>query len=76
MISENALRKEGYKVLSTQLGILESERFIAIIKRESFDYTKWRENLFADVPAEEFLCSAADFRKENKIKAAEESTQE
>jgi hypothetical protein len=69
MISENVLRKEGYKALSAQLGILEAERFIAIIKRESFDYTKWRENLFSGVPAEEFLRSAANFRKESQAKA-------
>jgi hypothetical protein len=76
MISENVLRKEGYKALSAQLGILEAERFIAIIKRESFDYTKWRENLFPDVTAEEFLRSAANFRKEHKVEKAKENTQE
>jgi len=26
--------------------MLETERFIVLILREKFDYTKWRENLF------------------------------
>jgi hypothetical protein len=68
MISETVLRKEGLNILSEKLGILEAEHFIAVIKREPFDYTKWRENLFPDTPAEEFLQKAADFRKQNMDK--------
>jgi hypothetical protein len=75
MISENVLRKEGYKALSAQLGILEAERFIAMIKRESFDYTKWREGLFSGVSAEDFLRSAANFRKESQITMGKEETE-
>lgn len=63
MMTEAVLRKEGFAALSQKLGILEAEHFIAIIKREPFDYTKWRENLFVDISAEDFLQSAADFRK-------------
>ena len=66
MISETVLRKEGLNILAEKLGILEAEHSIAVIKREPFDYTKWRENLFHDIPAEEFLRKAADFRKQNQ----------
>jgi hypothetical protein len=40
--------------------------FITIIKREPFDYTKWRENLFKDVPLDEFLNNAAEARTAKK----------
>jgi hypothetical protein len=63
MINDAVLRAEGFKVLSEKLGILESEHFITIIKREPFDYTEWRKNLFQDVPLETFLKNAADFQK-------------
>ena len=72
MISETVLRKEGLDALAEKLGILEAEHFIAVIKREPFDYTKWRETVFTDVPAEEFLQKAADFRK-NKLPAIADS---
>jgi hypothetical protein len=33
------------KILSESLGPVDTERFIALMSRESFDYTKWRQNL-------------------------------
>jgi hypothetical protein len=56
------LRRQGLSVLTERLGILEAEHFIAIIKREPFDYTKWREDLFKDVSLDEFLNNAAEAR--------------
>jgi hypothetical protein len=38
--------------------------FITIIKRETFDYTEWRTDLFKDVPLGTFLKKAEDFRKQ------------
>jgi hypothetical protein len=35
--------------LSKHLGLVEAERFIMLIQREPFDYTKWQENLFEDI---------------------------
>jgi hypothetical protein len=62
------LRQQGLSVLTEHLGILEAEHFVSIIKREPFDYTKWREDLFKDVPLDEFLKSAAEFREAQKKK--------
>ncbi|MCL2819676.1 MAG: type II toxin-antitoxin system RelE/ParE family toxin [Oscillospiraceae bacterium] len=45
-----------------QLGLVEAERFIALLRREPFDYTEWRQGLFADVPLEKFLQDAQNFR--------------
>jgi hypothetical protein len=64
MTNDAVLRMAGFKALSEKLGILEAEHFITIIKREPFDYTEWRADLFKDVPLGAFLEKAADFRKQ------------
>jgi hypothetical protein len=46
------------KILAQHLGIVEAERFVALIQREPFDYTEWRQNLFDDIPLEKFLENA------------------
>jgi hypothetical protein len=33
------------KILSENLGPVDAERFIALMFREPFDYTEWRQNL-------------------------------
>ncbi len=43
----------GFEVLSRYLGLVEAERFITLIQREKFDYTQWRQNLFAELSGEE-----------------------
>jgi hypothetical protein len=38
-----------------------------ILQKETFDYTKWQENLFEDMTIEEIYNSAAKLRNENKV---------
>jgi hypothetical protein len=49
MKTETVLRVEGMKILGDHLGLVDAERFVAVMAREPFDYTKWRENLDEDV---------------------------
>jgi hypothetical protein len=44
MLADTALRDTGMKVLKENLGLMEAERFVTLLLRESFDYTKWRGN--------------------------------
>ena len=53
----------GFEVLSRHLGLVEAERFIALIQREKFDYTQWRQNLFADLSGEEISRQAMAFQQ-------------
>ncbi len=53
MMTDTVLRNEGMKILSQKLGMVEAERFITLIIREPFDYTKWREDLFEDMSVRE-----------------------
>jgi hypothetical protein len=63
MESSAAIRAEGMKILTEKLGIVNAERFIALIKREPVNYTEWQRTLYADVPLETFLQDAARFRE-------------
>jgi len=51
----------GLNCLLKQLGVIETERFISIIIREKFDYTRWRNNLFGDASVEEINDAAAAY---------------
>jgi len=53
MITDTEIRIKGLQVLAKHLGDIEAERFIALIQREPFNYTKWREGLEEDQPIEE-----------------------
>ena len=44
MLTDTVLRDSGMKILKENLGLMEAERFITLILREPFDYTKWRQN--------------------------------
>ena len=59
MLTDTLLRQEGMSILSDRLGLVGAERFIALIIREPFDYTKWQENLYEDMTLDE-LCKKAD----------------
>jgi hypothetical protein len=49
MRSDTVIKQEGMNILLEKLGKVDAERFISLIIREPFDYTKWQENLFDDL---------------------------
>lgn len=51
--SDQALGSRCMDVLMRNVGLLETERFIAFLSRESADYTEWRQNHFDDLTIEE-----------------------
>lgn len=57
-MTDTEIRVKGLAALSSSLGTVEAERFIALILREPFDYTRWQQNLFEGLSVRE-LCSAA-----------------
>ena len=61
-------------VLVSNVGLLETERFIAHLSRESMDYTKWRQDQFDDVSLEELAAetqkSGERVRAARKVEAA------
>jgi hypothetical protein len=45
MITDTEIKTLGLQILSQHLGDIEAERFVALIQREPFDYTQWRQKL-------------------------------
>lgn len=67
MDSTMDIMNRGINCLIRQMGVVEAEKFISIINREKFDYTKWQQHLFDDMTLEELNEAAAAFSKENPI---------
>ena len=63
MMTDTEIRLKGIQALSDQLGDVEAERFVALIQREPFDYTKWRQGLEEDLSIEEISKKAMALRK-------------
>jgi hypothetical protein len=66
MNSDVVIRATGMEVLIEKLGMVEAERFVMLIQKDSFDYTKWRENLFNNMTLEELSQRAMEYRQRQK----------
>ncbi|MDY7034456.1 MAG: hypothetical protein SVY10_21465 [Thermodesulfobacteriota bacterium] len=56
MITDTEIQLKGIQILAEYLGDVEAERFISLIQREPFDYTKWRQGLDEDLTIEGISC--------------------
>ena len=76
MITDTEIRLKGVQVLAEYLGDVEAERFIALIQREPFDYTKWRQCLDEDLSIEDISQKAMALRmkKTEQITGADGET--
>ncbi|CAN2039093.1 conserved hypothetical protein [Candidatus Magnetomoraceae bacterium gMMP-15] len=66
MITDTEIRVKGIDTLITELGELNAERFISLILREPFDYTKWQRNLWRDKSVKELSKMAMKSRLTNR----------
>jgi len=66
MLTETEIRIKGMKVLTRGMGKVEAERFISLLLREPFDYTKWQQNLFDDLTVSELSTKAMEHRSSYK----------
>ncbi len=71
MMMSNASTAEimdmGISCLIKNLGTIETERFISVLIREKSDYTKWRQQYFADVSSDDFHEAAVAYGKANPL---------
>ena len=63
MITDTEIKSKGIQLLAQYLGDVEAERFIALIQREVFDYTAWRNELDNELSIKEISQRAMSFRK-------------
>ncbi len=66
MMTDTEIRIKGVQILSQYLGDIEMERFVALIQREPFDYTRWREAMDTDDTIEAISQKAMHLREQRK----------
>lgn len=62
MLSDTEIRAVGLRALVAALGDVQAEKFIALIQREPFDYTRWHRTLWPDRSIEEISEAAVEYR--------------
>ncbi len=65
MKTDTMIKQEGFQALKTKLDTVEVERFIVLINREKFDYTKWRKDLFENMTIDEIADKAGKYSDNN-----------
>ncbi|GHT31454.1 hypothetical protein FACS1894214_2770 [Planctomycetales bacterium] len=64
MKPDTIIKNEGTELLIKHLGLPDAQRYIMLIQREPFDYTKWRENLLEDLPIEKISRQAMEYQQQ------------
>ena len=65
MLTETEIKRKGFEALFNALGDLGVEKFISLLMREPFDYTKWNRDLWPDKTIEQISKNAMGYQ--NKI---------
>lgn len=60
MRTDSELRAEGMSALTQALGLVEAERFIVSLARESFDYTEWRRTHLPQMSVKQISAAASE----------------
>jgi hypothetical protein len=64
MITDTEIKIKGVQALTNILGEVDAERFVALIQREPFDYTRWQRILWDNMTVEEISKNAMKSYKE------------
>ena len=65
MITDTEIKVKGVEALIAKLGEVQAERFISLIMREPFNYTKWQRDLWPTMNVEEISEAAMQNRRQN-----------
>ena len=64
-MTDTILKQSVIMHLIENFGHIQTERFVSLISKEPFDYTKWQANLYEDMTIEE-LSKKAMMNRLNK----------
>ena len=67
-MNDTLLLDTGMDILVENLGLVDAERFVFLVNKEPFDYTKWRQNLFKGMTSREISATAMELRRKMKEK--------
>ena len=59
------LKSDAMKLLRLHLGLVESERFLTLMLREPFDYTRWRQEQWNDSTVTDLAEKARKLRQDS-----------
>ena len=62
-MTDTMLKQSIIKHLIANFGNVQTERFIALMIKEPFDYTKWQETLYENMTVEELSKKAMENRR-------------
>ena len=66
-MTDTEIKIKGFEILIKELGELNAEKFISLIIREPFDYTKWKKNLFKDKSVKALSSEAMELKERPKL---------
>ena len=66
MLTDTEIKIAGLRALVEALGDVQAEKFIALIGREPFDYTKWQRTLWTDRDVDAISGAAMKNRHETR----------
>ncbi len=64
-MTDSEIKIKGYEILSSQIGLIETEKFISLVQLDKFDYTQWRSGLFPQKNGEEISKMAMELREKD-----------
>jgi len=65
-MTDTILLNTGMKVLIDNLGLVEAERFVYLMNKEPFDYTKWHSTLYEGMSVREISNMAMQTREKKQ----------
>ncbi|HCL56789.1 MAG TPA: hypothetical protein DHW82_07245 [Spirochaetia bacterium] len=66
MKSDALIMQEGFEAVFKKLDLVEAERFIALLKRDHFDYTEWRKSILEEGTIQDLSHKAMEYRNLKK----------
>ena len=75
MMTDTEIKVKGLKILREALGAIEAEKFVALIMREPFDYTKWRKQLWPEETVEAISREAMRYRRTSRSRKQKSAAQ-
>ena len=61
MVNAIDILDQGFACLVDNMGVINAEYFISLIKRDDFDYTVWQREYFDRLKSREFAAKASTY---------------
>ena len=67
MKADTLVRVEAMNALIAALGEVDAERFICMVKRDTFDYTEWQKDLWHDKSLAEIHAMGVERDRQTRV---------